>query len=50
MSMVNIREMRVLMLERCMSVRMRVRFHAIPFKIMDVLVMHIVPVSVPMNQ
>ena len=50
MAMVNIREMCMLMFEFCMLVIMCVRFNAIPFKIMDMLVVFVMTVNMSMRK
>jgi len=50
MPMVNIREMRMVMLQLHMLVPMGMRLHAIPVEIMGVQVVRIVPVSMPMRE
>jgi hypothetical protein len=50
MPVVNVREMCVLVFEFCMQVIMCVRLNAIPFKVMDMLVVFVMPVNMPMKK
>ena len=50
MPVVNVREVRVAVLQVGVKMHMGVRFHSAPVKVVAVLVMGIVPVRVPVEQ